>query len=57
MSKDKDYHAQGEIDRSESRNTDFIDILVRGGSDPHYNPPSDSNDRAEYDKGWTNAGK
>lgn len=51
----KDWHSEGEKDaaRDSSRNS-FVDIVgdqIFGGS---YNPPSNKNDKAEYQSGWNN---
>jgi hypothetical protein len=56
MSK-KDWHAQGQNDRVNSRNDGWLDIILNGGNSPHYNPPSDSKYRDQYDAGWENAQK
>ena len=56
MAEKKDWHAEGEKDREKSyTRSDCADIMadtIFGGS---YNPPSDSDDKKEYDAGWDNA--
>lgn len=54
MSK-KDWHAEGQKDRVESRNDGWWDIILTGGSSPHYKPPSDPEDKSQYNAGWQNA--
>jgi hypothetical protein len=51
----KDYHAEGQHDREESRSDDWVDLFVGGGGSPHYDPPSDPEKREEYQAGWDNA--
>lgn len=52
---EKDWHAEGQKDRVESRNDGWWDIILTGGSSPHYKPPSDSEDKSQYNAGWKNA--
>jgi len=50
----KDWHPPGQHDREKSREDGWGDLVIGGGGSPHYNPPSDPDDKEEYDAGWNN---
>lgn len=52
----KDHHAEGQQDQAESRDrSGFADHAFDQIFGGHYNPPSNTDDKGQYDAGWNNA--
>jgi hypothetical protein len=45
---------KGQEDRSDSKDESTLDLVIGGGGSRHYDPPSDPDDKADYDEGWKN---
>ncbi len=53
----KDHHTKGQKDQKKSRKDSTLDIILSGGSSPHYKPPKGKSNHKRYKSGWDNARK